>query len=357
MRYLITGGAGFIGSHLADLLVARGDTVTILDDLSTGRRENVAHLLETDSAELVPESVLDVALVDELMSRSDVCFHLASSVGVKLIVDNPLDSILSMVRGTDVVMAAAARYRTRLVFTSTSEIYGKNGGQALDEDSDRLVGPTSKSRWSYATAKAFGETLAFGYTREHGARMTVARLFNTVGPRQSAAYGMVLPRFVRQAIAGADITVYGDGSQSRCFTHVHDSADALVRLSESRGTIGHAYNIGTAEPIRILDLARLVRERADSSSRIRLVPYEEAYGTGFEELGRRRPDCNRLEQATGWRPRFTVRDAIDDVVAFERRTNRAVADGYPQVTGRFRRHDSEWEADADEAEAREARSA
>jgi UDP-glucose 4-epimerase len=235
-------------------------------------------------------------------------------------------------------MASAALYRTRLVFTSTSEIYGKNGGEALHEQSDRVIGPPTKSRWSYATAKVFGEILAHGYTQNEGARMTVARLFNTVGPRQSDAYGMVLPRFVRQALDGADLTVYGDGTQSRCFTHVHDTIDALAGLAEADDAIGDVFNIGDEQPISIVALAQRVRERVGSDSGIRFVPYAQAYGDGFEELGRRRPDCRRLRNLTGWRPLRSVDDAIDDVIAYERgewrklgADSRGLARGVPSV--------------------------
>ncbi|MGH2950765.1 MAG: GDP-mannose 4,6-dehydratase [Solirubrobacterales bacterium] len=315
---MITGGAGFIGSHLADNLTARGDEVVILDDLSTGRRENVEHLLADGRARLHTESTLESGVVNKLMAEADTCFHLASSVGVKLIVDEPLDSVLRTVRGTDVVLGAAARHHTRLLFTSTSEVYGKSDGQPLGEHDDRIVGPPTKSRWSYSTAKVFGEVLAYGYTRERGATMTVARLFNAVGPRQSSAYGMVLPRFVRQALAGDDLTVYGNGAQSRCFTHVDDTVEALVELIETEAAIGNVYNVGAADQITIIELARRVVERTGSSSAIRLVPYEEAYSDGFEELGSRMPDCAEIERLIGWHPRRTVDDAIDDVIAYER---------------------------------------
>ena len=324
MRQLITGGAGFIGSHLADRLAARGDEIVILDDLSTGSRENVEHLIAASKAELHVGSAEDAELVGQLMGRCDGCFHLASSVGVKLIVDQPLDSVLRTVRATDVVLGAAAREETRLVFTSTSEVYGKSDGEPLREDADRLIGPPTLSRWSYATAKAFGETLAYGYARERGAQMTVARLFNSVGPRQASAYGMVLPRFVRQALAGEDLTVYGDGSQSRCFTHVADTVEALVRLADSEATVGNVYNVGSANELTIVELARRVIDRTGANVGVRLVPYDEAYGDGFEELGKRKPDCAKIESEIGWRAARTVDDAIDDVIAYEREPHRGL---------------------------------
>jgi UDP-glucose 4-epimerase len=322
VRQLITGGAGFIGSHLADKLAARGDEVVILDDLSTGSRRNIEPLIAGGKAELHVGSAEDTEVVEALIGRCDGCFHLASSVGVKLIVDQPLDSVLRTVRATDTVLSAAARLDTRLLFTCTSEIYGKSGGQPLREDSDRVIGPPTLSRWSYATAKAFGETLAYGYTRERGARMTVARLFNSVGPRQASAYGMVVPRFVRQALAGEDLAVYGDGSQSRCFTHVADTVDALVRLADADTTIGEVYNVGSADEMTIVELARRVIERTGANVGIRFVPYEEAYGEGFDELGKRRPDCDKIQSAIGWQARRTVDDAIDDVIAYEREPQR-----------------------------------
>jgi UDP-glucose 4-epimerase len=317
MQYLITGGAGFVGSHLADALAARGDGVTILDDLSTGRRTNIEHLLDAGAAELIVAPADDSLVVDEAMAGADACFHLASSVGVELIVDRPLESVLRTVRSTDTVLAAAARQGTRLLFTSTSEIYGKNDGVQLRETADRLVGPPTVSRWSYSTAKVFGEVLAYGYVRDAGAEMTVARLFNAVGPRQSPAHGMVLPRFVRQALLGEELSVYGTGEQSRCFTHVYDTVEALLGLMASADAIGDVFNVGSSTPVTILELAERVIERTGSRSRIRLVPYEEAYGPGFEELGNRRANCARIERLLGWRPTRTVDDAIDDLVARE----------------------------------------
>ena len=311
--HLITGGAGFIGSHLADALVARGDKVVILDDLSTGRRENIVHLVESGSAVFVEGSVLDAELVDQWVESTSSCFHLASAVGVKLIVDNPLESLLRNVRGANVVAHAAAVYGRRLLFTSTSEVYGKNSNGALPEDSDRLLGPSSKSRWGYANTKAFGEMLAFGYARERGAQAVVVRLFNSVGPRQLGSYGMVLPRFVSQALNGDDVTVYGDGTQSRCFTHVHDTVDAMVAVADSSQAVGEVFNIGATSSITVQELAERVIERMGSRSRIRYVPYREAYGDGFEELGSRKPDIAAIEALCGWRPRRTIDNAIDDL--------------------------------------------
>ena len=318
MDYLITGGAGFIGSHLADALIARGDRVLILDDLSTGNLDNLAGALDSGKAEFVEGTVVNEGLVDECMERSDACFHLASAVGVKLIVEKSVDSLLCSTRGVQIVTESSHRLGRRLLFASTSEIYGKNGGDALHEHSDRILGPPSIARWSYSTAKAFGEAISLGYHRERGADTVVTRLFNTVGPRQSALYGMVLPRFVAQAIAGEDLTVYGNGTQSRCFAHVEDTVRAVMMVMDEEGARGRAFNVGRTTEITILDLARKVIERTESESVIRMVPYVEAYGDGFEELGRRRPDTSALKEATGWKPKRTVEEAIDDIAAFER---------------------------------------
>lgn len=318
MRYLITGGAGFIGSHLADALVARGDDVLVLDDLSTGNAENIADAVASGQAQFVEGSVCDEELVDECMEWADACFHLAAAVGVKLIVDRSVESLSSSVRGAQVVTEGAHRLGRRLLFASTSEIYGKNDSSGLTEHSDRILGPPSIARWSYSTAKAFGEAITLGYHRERAADNVVVRLFNTVGPRQTGAYGMVLPRFVGQAISGEDLTVYGDGSQSRCFSHVHDTTRALVMLMDEEGARGTAFNVGRSTEITILELAETVIEQTGSTSNIVMVSYEEAYGEGFEELGRRCPDTSALEQMTGWRSTRGVEEAIDDVAAFER---------------------------------------
>jgi UDP-glucose 4-epimerase len=318
LRYLVTGGAGFIGSHLCDALAARGDEVVILDDLSTGRLDNVDHLLRSGRVEFIHGSALDEDLVRTLLHATDSCLHLASAVGVNLVVGNPVDTLLHSVRGSDVVFSAAAAVERPVLFASTSEVYGKNDGAALIEASDRTYGATWKSRWNYATAKSFGEALALGYHQEHGARNTVVRFFNTVGPRQTGAYGMVLPRLVRQAVRDEPLTVYGDGTQTRCFCHVYDTVDAVVRLLDRESAAGRVFNVGSEAEISILGLARRVIARSGSSSEVHFVPYAEAYADGFEELGHRRPDTTAVRELTGWVPKHTVDDAIDDVMALER---------------------------------------
>jgi UDP-glucose 4-epimerase len=318
VRYLITGGAGFIGSHLTDALVGRGDTVLVLDDLSTGRRENLEAALESGSVEVVEGSILDEQLVEECVSATDFCLHLAAAVGVELILDRPLDSLIRNVRGSDNVISAVARRNGRVLVASSSEVYGKNTTGPLAESSDRILGPPSTARWAYSIAKSYSEILANAYRYETGTEPIVVRLFNTVGPRQTGAYGMVLPRFVQQALDDQELTVFGDGSQTRCFTHVFDVVAALLRLCDSEEAIGHTFNVGSPREVSILELAETVIARTGSQSEVRLVPYEEAYGEGFEEIGRRHPDLGLIKRVTGWTPSRSVEDVIDDVIA-ERR--------------------------------------
>jgi UDP-glucose 4-epimerase len=317
MRYLITGGAGFIASHLIDGLTARGDSVIALDDLSTGRLSNIEHHLATDQVEFVEGSILDRELVRECMEQVDAVFHLASAVGVQLIVSKPLETLQKNIRGNDTVISTAAELDKWLLFTSTSEVYGKNSSPGLTEDADRIVGSPFKSRWAYATAKAYGEALCNSYHREKHSRMVVVRLFNTVGPRQTGAYGMVLPSFVRQAIAGENLTVFGNGTQTRCFCHVNDTVHALMLLSETERAVGSVFNIGANSETAIIELAGRVIERTGSESRVELISYEKAYDDGFEELGRRMPDTGAIRRLTGWAPTRSIDEAIDDVIAFE----------------------------------------
>ena len=318
MRYLITGGAGFIGSHLADALIARGDSVLLIDDLSTGRLQNIEHILDSEQVEFVEGSVLDEGLLDDCMHAVDRCFHLASAVGVQLVVSRPLSSLRRNIRGNDIVISAAARRCTPLVFASTSEVYGKNSSGALGEESDRVLGSIAKLRWSYANAKAFGEALVYSYVREQRCPMSVVRLFNTVGPRQTGAYGMVLPRFVRQALKGDDLTVFGNGTQSRCFGHVLDVVHGMVMVADEPKAVGRPFNIGSPVETPVIELARRVIESSGSTSGIKLVPYEEAYDEGFEELGKRKPDTTAIASLTGWQASRTIDEAIDDVIAYHR---------------------------------------
>ncbi|MEV3853933.1 NAD-dependent epimerase/dehydratase family protein [Streptomyces sp. NPDC050095] len=313
LTYLVTGGAGFIGSHLADALLAQGHTVVVLDDLSTGDRANLAASWPNPRLRFVRGSVLDARLVDELTGRCDHVIHLAAAVGVRLVVEQPLKSFTTNVRGTEHVVEAAHRHGRPLLLASTSEIYGKNGAGPVAETADRILGQTTVARWSYATAKAVDEILALGHHRERGLPVTVARLFNTVGPRQSPAYGMVVPSLAAQAVTGQPLTVHGDGTQRRCFAHVADVVDALLRLLAHPGAVGEVFNIGSGEETTIADLAGLIVERSGSTSPLRFIPYEEVYagGHGFEDMARRVPDTRKIRELTGWAPKLGLSDIVD----------------------------------------------
>jgi UDP-glucose 4-epimerase len=313
--YLITGGSGFIGSHVTDRLLARGDSVVVLDDLSTGRLGNLRPSWRHPNFTMVAGSVLDELKVDELVHRCDVVVHLAAAVGVQLIIDEPLRSFTTNIRGSEIVIAAAHRYRRKILVASTSEVYGKNGSARLVETADRILGPTSVSRWSYSTSKAADEILALAYHRERGLEAVIPRFFNTVGPRQSPGYGMVIPRLARQAVNGEPLTVYGDGGQSRCFCHVLDVVDAVTSLLDHPDAVGNVYNIGSSYEITILELAERIIERSGSRSEVRLVPYSEAYAEGFEDMRRRVPDTTKLRDLTGWEPQRTLEDILDDAIA------------------------------------------
>ena len=320
MRYLITGGAGFIGSHLTDALLERGDTVSILDNFSTGDAANIAHLVGDARVSITSGSILDDHLVQGLVRNSDVVVHLAAAVGVKLIVEQPLESMITNIRGTETVLGACAELDKRVLVSSTSEIYGKNTSGPLHEDSDRILGSPLKSRWSYSTSKAVDEILAYNYWKERGTQAIIVRLFNCVGPRQTGSYGMVLPTFVRQALLGEDITVYGTGEQRRCFCHVRDTVAALLGLLDHPDAPGTVFNVGNTEEISIGELAKSVIDAVGSASKISLTPYEEAYEAGFEDMERRVPDISRIRSLTGWAPTLTLDQMIADVTEFQRRS-------------------------------------
>ncbi len=318
MKFFITGGAGFIGSHLAERLLERGDKVLVLDDLSTGSMDNIAHLVGRPGFEYRIGSALDAPLVTECVDRCDVTVHLAAAVGVRLIVERPVHTIETNIGATETVLDAAAKKQKLTLVASTSEVYGKSGKIPFSEEDDLQLGPTSHSRWAYACSKALDEWLALAYYREKKVPVIMARFFNTVGPRQTGRYGMVLPNFAAQALAGEPITVYGTGQQSRCFGHVNDAVEALLRMVANPATIGQVFNVGNDEEVTIHRLAELVRDAAGSSSEIRLIPYSEAYAEGFEDMLRRVPDVRKLERTIGFRPRTPLAKIITDVVADQR---------------------------------------
>lgn len=318
MNVLITGGAGFIGSHLADRLLERGHRVLALDNLSTGSHGNIEHLLERTDFEFALGSILNADLVDDLVARCDAVFHLAAAVGVDLIVQRPLESLATNIRGSEIIFEKAHKYGAKVLVTSTSEIYGKNTSDRLNEDDDRILGSPLKSRWSYSEAKAIDEILAYTYWKEKGLETVIVRLFNTVGPRQTGSYGMVIPRFVSQAVRNEPITVYGDGSQTRCFCYVGDVVGALIDLMNHPEAYGKVFNIGGTEEISMSDLAHRVTEIADSSSKIKYLSYEEAYEEGFEDMQRRVPDITRVNRLVGFQPTVSLEEIIRLVVAEQR---------------------------------------
>lgn len=318
MRILITGGAGFIGSHLAERLLGDGHEIMALDDLSTGRLSNIEHLLDHPGFEFRQGSIFDGSLLAGAVAEADLIFHLAAAVGVQLIVDNPVHTIETNVRGTEVVLEHALARKVRLLIASTSEVYGKSQEATFREESDLVLGPSTKSRWAYAASKLLDEFLGLGYHRQYGLDVVVLRLFNTVGPRQTGQYGMVVPRFVRQALNDEPITVYGDGQQTRTFTHVTDAVGAMVDLAFHDEAAGEVFNIGGKEEISISELARRVKSALRSRSEIRLVPYDQVFGSGFEDMMRRVPDIEKVKSWTGYEPLRTVEDVIRDVAEHER---------------------------------------
>lgn len=318
MKVFITGGAGFIGSHLAQRLIERGDQVLILDDLSTGQMSNIEPLIGRPGFDYRIGSATDLPLVTELVDRCDLTVHLAAAVGVKLIVERPVHTIETNVRGTEVVLASAAKKQKLVVVASTSEVYGKSTRLPFNEADDLQLGPTLHSRWGYACSKALDEWLALAYWQEKRVPVIIARFFNTVGPRQTGRYGMVLPSFAAQAVRGDPISVYGTGTQSRCFGHVKDTIEALLRLIETPAAVGEVVNIGTDREVTILKLAEMVRDAAGSQSPIEFVPYSEAYAQGFEDLERRVPDVRKLESIIGYKPSTSLETIITDVIADQR---------------------------------------
>lgn len=332
MHYLITGGAGFIGSHLAERLVDRGDHVVLLDNLSTGSMENIRHLKASSRMEYHLDSIDNRQLVAELVDDADIVVHLAAAVGVKLIVESPVRTIETNVNGTQMILEAACRKRKLVLTASTSEVYGKNTNVPFHEDADLVLGPTTKGRWSYAASKALDEFLALSYWKEKKLPVIVVRLFNTVGPRQTGRYGMVLPNFVKSALENAPISVFGDGKQSRCFCDVRDTVEALIRLMDTDRSIGEVTNVGNTEEITIEDLASMVKERTKSSSAIEYVPYDKAYEPGFEDMMRRVPSVEKLFALTGFRPQTPLTEIIDRVTQSFQATQERAAEFKPLLT-------------------------
>jgi UDP-glucose 4-epimerase len=325
MHYLITGGAGFIGSHLSDHLLGKGHQVTIIDDLSTGAIRNIAHLRAQPGFDYRIDTMMNSPLLAELVDEADAVFHLAAAVGVKLIVDSPVRTMETNIRCTEQLLEVADKKKKKVFVASTSEVYGKSADLPFREDGDLVLGATSRGRWSYACSKAIDEFLAIAYWRERRLPTVIARFFNTVGPRQSGRYGMVIPRFVGQALAGEPITVYGDGSQRRCFGHVSDVVRAAAELMECDAAVGEVFNIGSQEEISILELAHRVREQVASSSEIVHVPFEEAYDRDFEDMPRRVPCTDKVREAIGWEPLADLNRILKDVIAERTRTLVAVA--------------------------------
>ena len=316
MRYLITGGAGFIGSHLAERLLDRGDRVVLLDNLSTGSMDNIRHLKSSERMEYHLDNIENRQLVAELVDDADVVVHLAAAVGVKLIVESPVKTIETNVNGTQLILEAACKKKKLVLTASTSEVYGKNINVPFHEDADLVLGPTTKGRWSYAASKALDEFLALSYWKEKKLPVIVVRLFNTVGPRQTGRYGMVLPNFVKSALDNTAISVYGNGKQSRCFCDVRDTVEGLIRLMDTDRSVGEVTNVGNTEEITIEGLAQRVKERTGSSSPIEYVPYDKAYEPGFEDMMRRVPSVDKLQALTGFRPRISLDEIIDRVASF-----------------------------------------
>ena len=313
MRVLITGGAGFIGSHLCDALLLEGNEVSILDNLSTGSEKNISHI--KDKIRVYNGDIRDKQLVEKLTSEADLILHMAAALGVKNILENPIESISTNLYGSEIVLNAALKYKRRLIIASTSEIYGKNPNQPLSEGDDRVIGTPQKLRWTYSDAKALEEAAAFHLFIKSKLQVTTIRFFNTVGPRQTGEYGMVIPRFVKAALDNTPINIHGDGSQKRVFCHVSDAVSATLILARSNKTIGEVFNIGGKDEISIIDLANLIINQTNSKSKITFMSYQDAYKVGYEDMSRRVPNLLKIEEFTGWRPKLSIKEIITDVVS------------------------------------------
>lgn len=334
MNVLITGGAGFIGSHLAERLLARGEDVRIIDNLSTGSPKNVQHLKGLRGFDCILDTITDHRLMERLIADADIIYHLAAAVGVRLIVESPTQAMDTNIRGTEVVLEIAAKQKKRVLITSTSEVYGKRNCVPFREDNDLVLGPPEKGRWSYACSKLIDEFLAVAFWKEKGLPTVIARLFNVVGPRQTGRYGMVIPSLVRQALSGEDLTVFGDGTQSRCFTHVNDAVGALIALAENPEANGEVYNVGSTEEISILRLAEKIKDLTASTSRIVLIPYEKAYKDGFEDMMRRVPDLEKIERAIGYRPSMNLEEILVSTIKYHtEEPDFALRNGHPHTAG------------------------
>jgi UDP-glucose 4-epimerase len=328
---LITGGAGFIGSHLAERLLARGDQVHVVDDLSTGSKQNIEHFHAARGFHWYLDTITNQELMTDLVDEADIIYHLAAAVGVRLIVESPTRTMETNIRGTEIVLELAARQKKRVLITSTSEVYGKRNHVPFREDDDLVLGPPDKGRWSYACSKAIDEFLALAYWKEKRVPTVVVRLFNVVGPRQTGRYGMVIPSLVKQALNGSDMTVYGDGSQKRCFAHVDDAVGALIALAENPEANGEVFNVGSAEEISIMELAEKIRNMTASDSRIVLVPYEEAYKEGFEDMMRRVPDLTKVNRAIGYQPSLNLDQILRSTVRYHMEASLAETNGHPKA--------------------------
>lgn len=317
-RALVTGGCGFIGSHLAEALLAQDNVVTVVDNLSTGRFDNINHLTSCPAFHFAIENITNEMVMDRLISECDIVYHLAAAVGVDLIVSDPVRVIESNIKGCETVLRIAARYRKKVLLASTSEVYGKSEDVPFREDSDSVFGPTVKSRWSYACSKAMDEFLALAYQKQYALPVVILRFFNTIGPRQTGRYGMVVPRFVQQALRGEPLTIYGDGHQSRCFTDVSDVVRAIIGLANEPRALGEVFNVGSTQEVTIEQLARMTIRLCSSHSAIRYIPYDQAYEAGFEDMRRRIPDISKINRLLGWQPLMTLEETLNRVIAYHK---------------------------------------